>query len=81
MTERMGGDRREWEYPVLTFEEETVVTAKEKAEIMAKSFTKSSKNLLQEGTKWRESAISQHPGVLHRRKEKMLSMNHLLWLI
>lgn len=48
MIERMGGDRREWEYLELTFEEETVVTDKEKAEIIAKSFTKihSSTNLL-----------------------------------
>ncbi len=33
---RMGGDRRQWEYPVMVFEEETAVANKEKAEIMAK---------------------------------------------
>lgn len=47
MIKKMGGDRRQWEYPVLILDEEIVVTNLEKAEIMAKSFTKihSSENL------------------------------------
>lgn len=51
MIKRMGGDRREWEYPVMTSEEETTVSNRDKAEIMAKSFTKiqSSENLSEEG--------------------------------
>ena len=40
MTKRMGGDRREWKYPVMTSEEVTAVSNRDKAEIMAKSFTK-----------------------------------------
>lgn len=35
-----GGDRREWSYPDMIDENETAVTNKEKAEIMAKAFVK-----------------------------------------
>ena len=40
MIKRMGGDRREWDYRVMTFGEETAVSNREKAEVMAKSFAK-----------------------------------------
>lgn len=36
MTKRMGGGRREWEYPVMTSEEETAVSNRDKAEIIPK---------------------------------------------
>lgn len=41
----MGGDRRDLEYPVIRSEEETAVSNTNKAEIMAKSFAKSTENL------------------------------------
>ena len=70
MIRRMGGDRREWEYPVITSEEEVAVTNKAKAEIMTKAFAKihSSDNLTEEGRRRREITLSQHPGVLDRRE-------------
>ncbi len=70
MIKRMGGDRREWDYPVITYEEDIAVSDKEKAEIVAKSFVKihSSENLSEEGKKRRERTMSQHPGVLDRRE-------------
>lgn len=36
----MGGDRREWEYPVTVTSEDETVSNRDKAEIMAKSFAK-----------------------------------------
>jgi len=70
MIKRMGGDRREWEYPVLTSGEETAVSNREKAEIMAKAFVKihGSDKLSEEERRRRESRINQRPGVLDRRE-------------
>ena len=40
MIRKMGGERREWEYPVITLEEQTAICDKDKADLMAKSFAK-----------------------------------------
>ena len=71
LIKKMGGDRREWEYPVMTSEEVTAVSNRDKAEIMAKSFTKihSSENVSEDGRRRRETTMNQHPGVLDRREE------------
>lgn len=62
MIKRMGGDRRQWEYPVLTFEEEIAVSDREKVEVMVKSFTKvhSSENLLEEERRRRATTLRQY---------------------
>ena len=68
MIKRMEGHTREWEYPVMTSEEVTAVSNKDKAEIRAKSFTKihSSDNLSEEGRRRRETTMNQHPSVLRK---------------
>lgn len=65
MIRTMGGDRREWEYPVMIEEGKTAVT-----EIMVKAFAKihSSENLSEEGSRRRGKTFSQHPEVLDRRE-------------
>lgn len=40
MIRKIGGDRRVWDYPVMTSGEETAVFNRDKTEIMAKSFAK-----------------------------------------
>ncbi len=51
MIKKMGGDRREWSYPVMIEGNETAVTNIEKVEMLAKAFVKinSSNNLSEEG--------------------------------
>ena len=70
MIRKMGGERREWDYPVIISEEETAVSNREKAEIMAKAFVKvhSSDNLSEEGKQRREITMTRYPGVLNRRE-------------
>ena len=77
MIRRMGGDRREWEYPVMMEEGKTAVTDKEKAEIMVKAFAKvhSSENLSDEGNRRRRKTLSQHPEILDRREEVSSSLD------
>ena len=67
MMRKMGGDRREWEYPVITLEEQTAICDKDKADLMAKSFAKvhSVDQLTVEGR--REVTSSNSPDVLVRR--------------
>lgn len=69
MIKRMGGDGREWDYPVITLEKETAISNREKAEIMVKTFVNihSSGNLSEEGRKRRERIMNQYPGVLGGR--------------
>lgn len=38
MIKKMGGDRREWEYSVLTSKEEIAISTRKKAELMVKTF-------------------------------------------
>jgi len=70
MIKRMGGDRREWEYPVLTSDKETAVSNRGKAEIMEKAFVKihGSDKLSEEERRRRERRMNQYPGVLDRRE-------------
>ena len=69
MIRKMGGDRREWEYPVITLEEQTAICDKDKADLMAKSFAKvhSVDQLTVEGRRRREVTLSNYPDVLVRR--------------
>ena len=69
MIRKMGGDRREWEYPVITLEEQTAICDKDKADLMAKSFAKvhSVDHLTVEGRRRREITLSNYPDVLVRR--------------
>ena len=71
MIRKMGGDRREWEYPVITSEEETAISDREKAELLAKAFAKvhSVENLTVEGRRRREINLSTFPGVLDMRED------------
>ncbi|CAJ1057143.1 RNA-directed DNA polymerase from mobile element jockey [Xyrichtys novacula] len=71
MIRKMGGDRREWEYPVITEEGETAVNDKEKAEMIARAFAKvhSVDNLTMEGKRRREMTQSRYPGALDRRTD------------
>uniref|UniRef100_A0A8C2Q875 Reverse transcriptase n=1 Tax=Cyprinus carpio TaxID=7962 RepID=A0A8C2Q875_CYPCA len=71
MIKRMGGDRRKWEYPVMVFEEETAVSNKEKAEMMAKSFTRvhSSENLSEVERRRRSITLNQHLNEVSRKEE------------
>lgn len=59
----MGGDRREWSYPVLVEGNETAVTNREKAELMAKTFVTVhiSNNMQEEGRRGREKTKSENP--------------------
>lgn len=67
MVKRMGGDRRDWEYPVMEEEGGKAVTDKEKAEVMAKAFAKvhSSDNLTEEGNRRRERMLSQYSKLIN----------------
>ena len=69
MIRKMGGDRREWEYPVITLEEQTAICDKDKADLMAKSFAEvhSVDQLTVEGRRRREVTLSNYPDVLVRR--------------
>ena len=70
MIKKMGGNRREWSYLVLTDGDEIAVTNKEKAELMANTFIKvhSSNNLSEEGRSGRAKTKSGNMEAL-RKKE------------
>ncbi|KAK7891307.1 hypothetical protein WMY93_023270 [Mugilogobius chulae] len=69
MVKRMGGDRRQWDYPVLTTEEGAAVSDKEKAEAMVKNFAKvhSSENLSETAKGRIEQTKMQYPEALVRK--------------
>lgn len=71
MIKRMGGNRRQWEYPVLTFEEKIAVSDKEKLEVMVKSFTKvhSSEILSEEERRRRAIHLNLHLQMINRKNE------------
>lgn len=62
MIKKMGGERREWSYPVLSSGNEIAVTNKEKAEMLANTFVNvhSSNNLSEEGKRGREKTKSEN---------------------
>lgn len=64
----MGGNRRQWDYPVLESGGEVAITDKEKSEAMAKVFVliHSSVNLTEEGRRVREATERQHIEELER---------------
>ena len=66
---KMGGDRREWSYPVLTDRSITAVTNKEKAEVILNTFDKvhSYNNLSGEGKRGRERTKSENRETLCRK--------------
>ena len=72
MIRKMGGDRRVWEYPVITLEEQTAVCDGDKAELLAKAFVKvhSVDNLTVEGRRRRELNLSKHSDVLETREDR-----------
>lgn len=66
----MGGDRREWDNPVLISGEEISVSHREKAEIMVKAFVKiHGSDKLSEEERRRERRMNQHPYALERRED------------
>lgn len=69
MIKRMGGDRKDWSYPVLREGEETAVTNKEKVEIMANTFARinSSSNLSENGRHDRERTKEEYKHTLGRK--------------
>ncbi len=69
MIKKMGGDRREWSYPVMIEGNETAVTNIEKVEMLAKAFVKinSSNNLSEEGKRGRERTKEENRGVVGRK--------------
>ena len=71
MIRKMGGDRREWEYPVITAEGETAANDKDKAEMIARAFARvhSADNLTMEGKRRRDMTQSRYPGALDRRED------------
>ena len=70
MIKKMGGDRREWGYPVLQYDEETAISDGEKAELMARSFSKvhDLENLSEEGIRRREATLSLYSGMVGRKE-------------
>uniref|UniRef100_A0A3B3BBF5 Reverse transcriptase domain-containing protein n=1 Tax=Oryzias melastigma TaxID=30732 RepID=A0A3B3BBF5_ORYME len=62
MVKRMGGDRREWDYPVLMSGQETAISDQEKAEILAKHFSEvhSSGNLSERARLRTEQTKEKH---------------------
>ena len=84
MIRKMGGDRREWSYPVLSDGEGVAVTNKEKAELMVKTLVTvhSSNHLSEEGISGREKTEVENQSFLHYRGRKVLrmsKMSHLAW--
>ena len=77
MIKGMRGIRREWQYPVLKMGVETAVSDEEKAEMLAKAFTKihSSDTLSEEGKRGREITRSAYPGVPGRREDTHSAMD------
>lgn len=69
MIKRMGGDRREWRYPVLVDGNVTAVTNKEKAELLANTFVMvhSSDNLSEKGRRGRERTKAENMEALCRK--------------
>ena len=70
MIRKMGGDRREWSYPVLSDGEGVAVTNKEKAELMVKTLVTvhSSNNLSEEGISGREKTKAENLEALQRKE-------------
>ena len=70
MIKKMGGNRREWDYPVLKENDEEAVADKDKAEMMVKAFVKvhSSGNLSEDGKRGREQTMREHNGALGRKE-------------
>ena len=70
MVKKMGGNRREWDYPVLKENDVEAVNDKDKAEMMVKAFVKvnSSDNLSDEGKSEREQTMREHSGALGRKE-------------
>jgi len=66
MLRKMGGDRKDWTYPVLSSRDEVAITNKEKAELMVKTFIAehSSNNLTEEGRKDRNKNRDEEREVL-----------------
>ncbi len=81
MIKKMGGDRRQWEYPVLILEEEIGVTNLANAEIMAKSFTKihSSENLSEEERR-RSVTLNQSVHALNKKEETGSIIDEIIYL-
>ena len=68
---KMGGERREWDYPVMWAGGETAVTDREKVEVMAGAFARvhSEGHLTEEERRGRGATLSKYPGVLDRRED------------
>lgn len=72
MLKKMGGDRKDWNYPVLSNGNEMAVTNKEKAELMVKTFVAvhSSNNLTEEGRQGREKTRDENREILKRKDSR-----------
>ena len=69
MIKKMGGDRRDWSYPVLSSGEGIAISDKEKAKLMVSSFVAihSSNNLTEEGRRGRERTKDENREALKRK--------------
>jgi len=68
----MGGDRKDWIYPVLSSGDEVAITNKEKADLMVKTFVAvhSSNNLTKEGRNGRKKNRDENREVLKRKESR-----------
>jgi len=66
MVKKMGGNRREWDYPVMRDNDETAMSDKDKEGMMGKAFVNidSSDNLSKEGKRDRDQRMREYLGAL-----------------
>ena len=72
MLRKMGGDRKDWNYPIPSSGNEVAITNKEKAELMVKTFVAvhSSNNLTEEGRHSRKKTRDENRRVLKRKESR-----------
>ena len=77
MIRRMGGIRREYALPAIRYNGEIMVTNKDKADALAKSFAKihSSANLTQEARAGRDEVIRVHPNTVKKKNDTAEASN------
>lgn len=79
MIKSMRGIKKEWQYPVLKAGEETAITEKEKAEMIARELIKihSSSNLTENGKRGRERTKEGYPSIDEERESTDNAMEAL----
>lgn len=66
MIKRVTGDGRDSKHPVLTMEDETAISNRKKANIIARVFAKL---YTLEKDRMRDRTLNQHSGMLNRKEE------------